>query len=109
MTVYEFEGRVPEIAATAYVAPSAQVIGRVVIGEECWIGHGAILRGDYGTILVGDQTAVEDGVIVHARPDDTTRLGRRQAAKHVDDHPTGGYQPAGPRRGMPGGKAALTR
>jgi tRNA-Thr(GGU) m(6)t(6)A37 methyltransferase TsaA len=82
MTLYAFEGRVPEIAATAYVAPSAQVIGRVVVGRECWIGHGAILRGDYGTILVGDQTAVEDGVIVHARPDDTTRLGRRVTLGH---------------------------
>jgi phenylacetic acid degradation protein len=82
MTLYAFEGRVPEIAATAYVAPSAQVIGRVVIGRECWIGHGAILRGDYGTILVGDGTAVEDGVIVHARPGDTTRLGRRVTLGH---------------------------
>jgi tRNA-Thr(GGU) m(6)t(6)A37 methyltransferase TsaA len=82
MALYAFEGRVPEIDVTAYVAPSAQVIGRVVIGRECWIGHGAILRGDYGTILVGDGTAVEDGVIVHARPDDTTRLGRRVTLGH---------------------------
>jgi carbonic anhydrase/acetyltransferase-like protein (isoleucine patch superfamily) len=82
MTLYEFEGRVPQVALTAYVAPSAQVIGRVVIGEGCWVGHGAILRGDYGTILVGDGTAVEDGVIVHARPDDTTRLGKRVTVGH---------------------------
>ena len=82
MTLYEFEGRVPEVAPTAYVAPSAQVVGRVVIGADCYVGHGVILRGDYGTILVGDGTAVEDGVIVHARPGDTTRFGKRVTVGH---------------------------
>ena len=82
MTLYSFEGRVPQVAPSAYVAPSAQVIGRVVVGEDCYVGHGAILRGDYGTILVGDGTAVEDGVIVHARPDDTTRFGKRVTLGH---------------------------
>ena len=48
MTLYEFEGRVPEVAATAYVAPSAQVVGRVVIGEDCYVGHGVILRPAHG-------------------------------------------------------------
>ena len=77
MAIYEFEGRKPHIAPTAYVAPSAQVIGDVVIGSECYVGHGAILRGDYGTIEVGDGTAVEEGVIVHARPEDKTVFGKR--------------------------------
>ena len=39
------------------------------------IGHGAILRGDYGTIHVGEGTAIEKGVIVHARPNDRTIIG----------------------------------
>jgi tRNA-Thr(GGU) m(6)t(6)A37 methyltransferase TsaA len=82
MTLYEFEGRVPEVAPTAYIAPSAQVVGRVVVGADCYVGHGVILRGDYGTIVVGDGTAVEDGVIVHARPDDTTRFGKRVTLGH---------------------------
>mgnify|MGYP001825072968 CR=1 FL=1 len=82
MAIYEFEGRTPRISPTAYVAPSAQVIGDVVIGEECYVGHGAILRGDYGTIEVGDGTAVEEGVIVHARPEDKTVFGKRVTLGH---------------------------
>jgi phenylacetic acid degradation protein len=82
MALYEFEGRVPRIAPTAYVAPSAQVIGDVRIGKECYVGHGAILRGDYGTIEIGDGTAVEEGAIVHARPGDFTRIGNLVTLGH---------------------------
>jgi carbonic anhydrase/acetyltransferase-like protein (isoleucine patch superfamily) len=82
MPIYAFEGRRPSIAASAYVSPSAQVIGQVMIGERCYIGHGVILRGDYGSIAIGDETAVEEGVIVHARPQDWTRIGRRVTLGH---------------------------
>jgi len=44
--------------------------------------HGVILRGDYGTIIVGEGTAVEEGVIVHARPDDKTVFGRMVTVGH---------------------------
>jgi carbonic anhydrase/acetyltransferase-like protein (isoleucine patch superfamily) len=80
--IYEFEGKGPDIAPTAYLAPSAQVIGDVSIGADCYVGHGAILRGDYGRVEVGEATAVEEGVIIHARPDDVTRIGRRVTLGH---------------------------
>ncbi|MFC2173425.1 gamma carbonic anhydrase family protein [Acidobacteriota bacterium] len=54
----------------------------VIIGPDCYIGHGAILRGDYGTIEIGEGTAVEEGAIIHARPDDFTRIGRRVTVGH---------------------------
>lgn len=82
MPVFRFEGRTPEIEPSAYVSPTAQVIGRVRIGARCYVGHGAILRGDYGAIAVGDETAVEEGVIIHARPEDWTRIGRRVTLGH---------------------------
>lgn len=82
MAIYSFEARCPAIAATAYVSPTAQVIGDVIIGERCYIGHGAILRGDYGSIEIGEETAVEEGVIVHARPGDKTRIGKRVTLGH---------------------------
>jgi carbonic anhydrase/acetyltransferase-like protein (isoleucine patch superfamily) len=82
MPIYEFEKRRPTIARSAYVAPTALVIGRVSIGQRCYIGHGAILRGDYGTIEIGDETAIEEGVIIHARPEDRTRIGRRVTLGH---------------------------
>lgn len=82
MTIFSFEGKRPSIAATAYISPSAQVIGQVTIGERCYVGHGAILRGDYGSIEIGDETAIEEGVIVHARPEDWTRIGDRVTVGH---------------------------
>lgn len=82
MPIYRFEDRIPTIAETAYLSPSAQIIGDVRIGEDCYIGHGAILRGDYGTIVIGDGTAIEEGVIVHARPGDRTVFGKAVTVGH---------------------------
>lgn len=82
MPVFAFEGKKPRIDPTAYVSPTATVIGNVSVGARCYIGHGAILRGDYGSIEIGDETAVEEGVIIHARPEDWTRIGRRVTLGH---------------------------
>ena len=75
MALYQFEERKPRVGQGAFVAESALVIGDVQIGKDAYIGHGAILRGDYGTILVGEGTAIEEGAIVHARPNDRTLFG----------------------------------
>jgi carbonic anhydrase/acetyltransferase-like protein (isoleucine patch superfamily) len=82
MGLHAFEGRLPEIAPSAYIAPSAIVIGDVRLGEQCYIGHGAILRGDYGTIRIGGGTAVEEGAILHARPGDCCRIGQQVTVGH---------------------------
>jgi carbonic anhydrase/acetyltransferase-like protein (isoleucine patch superfamily) len=79
---YEFDGRIPEISSTAYVSELATVIGDVVIGENCYIGHGAILRGDYGRIEIGPGTAVEEGVILHAPPEHVSQIGRQVTLGH---------------------------
>ncbi len=73
--ISRFEGHTPMIGNSSYVHDSADVIGQVTIGSGCWIGPGARLRGDYGRIAIGDNTSVEDNCVVHARPDDETRIG----------------------------------
>ena len=75
MTVAAFEGKVPRLGRDTYVHPSADVFGDVDIGAGCWIGPGARIRGDYGRIVIGDCTAVEDNVVVHARPGEQTTIG----------------------------------
>ena len=52
MPIYEFEGKCPSIDPSAWVAPSADVIGDVRIGPECYVGWQAVLRGDHGTIIL---------------------------------------------------------
>ena len=73
--LFAFDGKAPTLGADSYVSPTAQVIGDVRIGSGCYIGHGAILRGDYGTIIIGDRTAVEEGVILHAAPGAVNEVG----------------------------------
>ena len=57
---YKFDGNQPTVGKDRYVSDSAKVIGNVIIGDNCYIGHGSILRGDYGRIEIGDGTAVEE-------------------------------------------------
>ena len=75
MPIYEFEGRRPTFAPGAYVAETAIIIGDVRLADGVYIGHGAILRGDYGTIDIGPQSAVEEGAILHINPGGCCCLG----------------------------------
>lgn len=75
MAIYEFEGRVPKIGENVYVHPSADVIGLVTVGDDCYVAPGARIRGDYGEIIIGRGTSIEENCVVHARPDQSTRIG----------------------------------
>ncbi|NIN66217.1 MAG: gamma carbonic anhydrase family protein, partial [Anaerolineae bacterium] len=75
MAVYEFEGRRPKIGKNVYVHPSADIIGLVTLGDDCYVAPGARIRGDYGEILIGRGTSIEENCVIHARPDQITRIG----------------------------------
>jgi len=74
--LYRFDGKGPIVGSHTYVSETALVIGDVQIGNECYIGHGAILRGDYGKIEIGNGTATEEGVIIHASFQGICSIGR---------------------------------
>ncbi|MDY6972107.1 MAG: gamma carbonic anhydrase family protein [Thermodesulfobacteriota bacterium] len=80
--LYEFDDNRPGIGKDTYVSPTAILIGDISIGDKCYVGHGAILRGDYGKIEVGTASAIEEGVVVHAPPDDVCRVGNRVTIGH---------------------------
>ncbi len=80
--LYKFDGKQPEVGKDTYVSELARVIGDVAIGDNCYIGHGAILRGDYGRIEVGSGSAIEEGVMVHVPPDDLCRIGNKVTIGH---------------------------
>jgi carbonic anhydrase/acetyltransferase-like protein (isoleucine patch superfamily) len=65
MAIYQLEDWVPQIAASAWVADSASVIGRVRMAEGASVWYGAVLRGDVGRIRIGRSTNVQDGSVVH--------------------------------------------
>jgi len=80
--LYGFDGRNPLIGQESYVSETALVLGDVKIGNNCYIGHGAIVRGDYGSIVIGSGTAVEEGVIMHAPPKEALLVGERVTIGH---------------------------
>jgi len=82
MTIYEFEKKKPIIGRGTFVFNSADVIGDVILGENCYIGPGARIRGDYGSIRIGANTAIEENAVIHARPDDVTIIGNNITIGH---------------------------
>jgi carbonic anhydrase/acetyltransferase-like protein (isoleucine patch superfamily) len=82
MTIFQLEDRTPQIGKDTYVAETAEVIGKVIIGNNCYIGHQAVLRGDYGVIEIGDYSIVEDNCVLHARPDEKCTIGNRVTIGH---------------------------
>ena len=59
----------PTVHATAYIDPSAQVIGDVVIGEESSVWMNVVIRGDVHRIRIGARTNIQDGTFVHVMRD----------------------------------------
>ena len=68
MPCYEFEGVRPVVDPTAFVHPTAVLIGDVVIGPGCLIGPGASLRGDIGRLTIEAGANIQDNCIVHCFP-----------------------------------------
>ncbi len=62
---FGFEGRVPAVAADAFVAPTAVLIGDVTIGEMSSVWFHCVLRGDTNFIRIGARSNIQDGTIIH--------------------------------------------
>jgi carbonic anhydrase/acetyltransferase-like protein (isoleucine patch superfamily) len=83
MAVYALGERVPTIDSSAFVHPDAVIIGSVTIGAESTVWPQAVLRGDYGKIVVGARTSVQDGTVVHATEEHPTIIGDRCVIGHL--------------------------
>ncbi|MGC2175443.1 MAG: gamma carbonic anhydrase family protein [Acidimicrobiales bacterium] len=75
MPIYALGDRVPQIHKDAYVHPDAVIIGDVRIGADSSIWPCAVLRGDYGAIIVGERTSIQDGAVIHAVDEYPTVIG----------------------------------
>jgi len=80
--LYEFDGKSPKIEADSYVSETAILVGDVTIGHKCYIGHGVVMRGDYGSIVIGSGSAIEEGVVIHAPPKEICNIGEMVTAGH---------------------------
>lgn len=68
MPVYRLADSAPTIAASAYIAPTATIIGRVVLQDHASVWFGAILRGDNEPITIGANSNVQDSAVLHTDP-----------------------------------------
>jgi phenylacetic acid degradation protein len=68
MPIYEFEGVLPVIDRTAFVHPTAAIIGDVIVGAGCFVGPCASLRGDIGRIILKTGSNVQDNCTIHCFP-----------------------------------------
>ena len=68
-------GKEPEIHNSAYIAPTAVIIGDVTIGEGSNVWFGAVLRGDWGTIKIGNNTSIQENVTIHIEAGSSVIIG----------------------------------
>lgn len=66
--IYAWDGIVPVVDPRAFVHPDAVVVGDVIIGPACYVGPGAVLRGDFGRIVMETGSNIQETCVVHAFP-----------------------------------------
>jgi phenylacetic acid degradation protein len=74
MACYSFKGHVPVVHESSFIHPLAAVIGNVIIGEKCYVGPGAVIRGDWGEIILEDGVNVQENCTVHMFPGKSIRF-----------------------------------
>ena len=82
MAIYRIKGHAPQVAATAYIAAEATLIGRVSVGERASVWSGAVVRGDNEPITLGEASNVQEGAVLHADPGFPLAVGRDVSVGH---------------------------
>jgi carbonic anhydrase/acetyltransferase-like protein (isoleucine patch superfamily) len=82
--IVEFEGYRPRVAASAFIAPTAVLIGNVVISENASVWYGAVLRADHAeqAIVIGQGSNVQDNCVIHVALDKGTIVGEQVTIGH---------------------------
>ncbi len=80
--ILPYEGVWPTIAESAFIAPTAVVIGNVTVGEDASIWYNATVRGDIAPISIGDRSNVQDNAVVHVNKDAPVIIGRDVTVGH---------------------------
>ncbi|MCB5160404.1 phenylacetic acid degradation protein PaaY [Marinomonas algarum] len=82
MPCYKIDGVTPVVHPTAYVHPTAVLIGDVIIKERCYVGPNACLRGDFGRITMEEESNLQDNCVVHGFADSHTIIGKHGHIGH---------------------------
>jgi carbonic anhydrase/acetyltransferase-like protein (isoleucine patch superfamily) len=83
MPLFAFEGRQPSVSPSAWIAPTATLVGDVIVEDEASIWYGAVLRADFGCIIVRAGANVQDGSVLHGGADPVTEVGAGATIGHL--------------------------
>jgi len=83
MALYRIGAKAPQVAASAYIAAEATLIGAVSVGARATILAGAVARADNEPITIGDESNVQEGAVLHADPGFPLTIGRRVTVGHM--------------------------
>jgi carbonic anhydrase/acetyltransferase-like protein (isoleucine patch superfamily) len=68
MALYKFDGKNPQVPSDSFVHPNAVLIGDIRIGHECLIAPGVSIRADFGPVIIGNRSSVQDNAVIHVYP-----------------------------------------
>jgi len=83
MPLFAFEARKPSVSPTAWIAPTATLVGDVIVEDEASVWYGAVLRADFGRIIVRRGANVQDGSVLHGGASQVTEIGEGATVGHL--------------------------
>jgi carbonic anhydrase/acetyltransferase-like protein (isoleucine patch superfamily) len=83
MPLFAFEGRAPQVSPQAWIAPTATLVGDVRVEAEASVWYGAVLRADFGPIIIRRGANIQDGSVLHGGDDPVTEVGEGATIGHL--------------------------
>src|SRR3954451_25410117 len=83
MPLYAFEGRAPSVHETAFIAPTATLVGAVTVESGASVWYGAVIRADYSPVVIRAGANVQDGAVLHGPPNTPTEVGPGATVAHL--------------------------
>ena len=83
MPLFAFEGRAPQVSPEAWIAPTATLVGDVTVEAEASVWYGAVLRADFGPIIIRRGANIQDGSVLHGGEDPVTEVGEGATIGHL--------------------------
>lgn len=83
MPLYSFEGKAPQVHPTAFIAPTATLVGDVEVQAHASVWYGAVIRADFGRILLQEGCNVQDNSVLHGDTEPSINIGRGATIAHL--------------------------
>ena len=83
MPLYSFEGKSPHVHPTAFIAPTATLIGDVIVEEDASVWYNAVIRADFNRVVIRARANIQDGSVVHPNVMAATEVGPGATVGHL--------------------------